>query len=438
MIDRSIFQEKKAAFHTLGCKLNFSETSTMARNMVDEGFVRVDFNDFADVYVINTCSVTEMAEKKCRAAIHKAIRQNPKAFIVVTGCFAQLKSGNVATIPGVDLVLGSNEKFDITAYLGHLDKHAMAEVHAGEILKDKAFHPSYSLGDRTRCFLKVQDGCDYYCSYCTIPLARGHSRNGSVENTVAMAHQAASEGAREIILTGVNIGDFGKSTDETFFQLIQELDKIEDIWRYRVSSIEPNLLTPEIIHFMASSAKFMPHFHIPLQSGSDKVLKLMKRRYNTELFQQRVDLIRQIIPDAFIGVDVIVGVRGESAEDFETAHQFLSQLDVTQLHVFSYSERPNTKALEIADPVSVDDKKHRSQVLHLLSEKKLDAFYNRFINSVATILPESYNDHGMMYGYTDNYIKVELPYEESVINTLQKVELFDINNDRTALKGRII
>lgn len=436
MIDRSVFMEKKAAFHTLGCKLNFSETSTIARTMMEEGFVRVDFNERADVYVINTCSVTEVAEKKCRTAIQKAIRQNPQAFVVVTGCFAQLKPQNIANIPGVDLVLGSNEKFDLTSYLGHLEKHDTAEIHAGKIVTDKTFHPSYSLGDRTRCFLKVQDGCDYYCSYCTIPLARGRSRNASVENTVAMARQAASEGAREIILTGVNIGDFGTSTNETFFELIRELNKIEQVWRYRVSSIEPNLLTPEIIEFMAGAEKFMPHFHIPLQSGSDKVLGLMKRKYNTALFQQRVDVIRQLIPHAFIGVDVIVGVRGESATDFADTHQFLTQLDVSQLHVFTYSERPNTKALDIDEPVPVDERKHRSQVLHLLSDKKLESFYRRFENTSATILPEGQNDDGHMYGYTANYVKVELPYDASRVNTLQPVDLLELNHDRSAIRGR--
>ncbi|MBN2742345.1 threonylcarbamoyladenosine tRNA methylthiotransferase MtaB [Breznakibacter xylanolyticus] len=437
MIDRSVFHEKKAAFHTLGCKLNFSETSTIARTMMDDGFTRVDFNERADVYVINTCTVTEIAEKKCRAAIHKAIRQNPDAFVVVTGCFAQLRPENIAKIPGVDLILGSNEKFDITAYLGHLDKNGSPEIHTGKIKNEKTFHPSYSMGDRTRCFLKVQDGCDYFCSYCTIPMARGRSRNASVANTIKMAQQAAAEGAREIILTGVNIGDFGRSTNETFLDLIRELDKIESIWRYRVSSIEPNLLTPEIIAFMAESKKFMPHFHIPLQSGSDNVLRLMQRKYNTALFQQRIDTIRQLLPDAFIGVDVIVGVRGESEQDFADTHAFLSQLDVSQLHVFTYSERPNTKALNIETPVSPEERKHRSQVLHLLSDKKTDAFYRRFINTSSVVLPEGQNDDGYMYGYTDNYIKVELPYNSNLVNTLQNVDLLEFNTDRSALKARL-
>jgi threonylcarbamoyladenosine tRNA methylthiotransferase MtaB len=438
MIDQHLFKEKKAAYHTLGCKLNFSETSTIARTMGEHGFIKVDFDEFADIYVINTCSVTEVAEKKCRTAIQKAIRQNPQAFIVVTGCFAQLKPENLAQIQGVDLILGSNEKFDIALYLGHLEKHATAEIHTGAITSNKEFKPSYSFGDRTRCFLKVQDGCDYYCSYCTIPLARGHSRNSTISQTVELAQKAVADGAREIILTGVNIGDFGRSTGENFFDLIRQLDDIDGVERFRISSIEPNLITDEMIEWVAQSKHFMPHFHIPLQSGSDNVLKLMKRRYDTALFAHRIETIRKYIPHAFIGVDVIVGVRGESNYDFEITHQFLHNLDVSQLHVFTYSERPNTQALKITENVPHDVRKQRNQVLHLLSEKKLTDFYSRFIGTESTVLVESHNDDGVMYGFTSNYIKCEMPFNADLANTIQPVHLDGFNRDRTAIKATLI
>lgn len=438
MIDRTVFKEKKAAFYTLGCKLNFSETSTIARSMVDEGFVRVDFTEKADVYVINTCSVTEVAEKKCRQVIQKAIRQNPNAFVVVTGCFAQLKPQNIANLPGVDLVLGSNEKFDITSYLGHLEKTDKAEIHAGKIVINKEFKPSFSAGDRTRSFLKVQDGCDYFCSYCTIPLARGRSRNASVTETVQQARLAAAEGAREIILTGVNIGDFGRSTQESFFDLIRELEKVEGVERFRISSIEPNLLTEEVIQFVADSKKFMPHFHIPLQSGSDKVLRLMRRKYDTALFANKVETIRRILPHAFIGVDVIVGVRGESEADFLETHQFLQELDYSQLHVFTYSERPNTQALEIEDVVPVEERRHRSLLLHQLSDKKLRGFYSRFLNSTASVLVEGEEHDGMMHGFTQHYLKVELPANALLKNTIQNVKLTKFNPDQTAFIGELV
>ncbi len=423
MIDKSLFLEKKVAFHTLGCKLNFSETSTIARALTDEGFVKVKYDEFADVYVINTCSVTEIADKKCRQAINKAIRQNPNAFVVVTGCYAQLKPKSIAHMEGVDLVLGSNEKFKIADYLGDLQKKASGEVHAGKIMSNKEFFPSYSMGDRTRTFLKVQDGCDYFCSYCTIPLARGKSRNSDIATTVQLAKKAASEGAEEIILTGVNIGDFGKSTNENFFQLVQELDKIKEIQRFRISSIEPNLLSDEIIEFVAQSERFMPHFHIPLQSGSNKVLAMMKRKYNRELFAQRVEKIKTLLPHAFIGVDVIVGVRGETSIHFNEALEFINDLDISQLHVFTYSERPNTKALTIEHVVPITERKLRSQILHQVSDKKTRYFYSQFEGQTANVLFEGSENEGMMNGFTENYIKVKIPFDAELKNCVKRVHL---------------
>lgn len=438
MIDSTVFKEKKAAFFTLGCKLNFSETSTVARSMTDEGFVKVEFDEVADVYVINTCSVTQLAEKKGRAVIQKAIRQNPAAFIVVTGCFAQLKSAEVAQISGVDLVLGSNEKFDITRFLGHLEKHASAEIHAGKIVENKEFKPSFSFGDRTRCFLKVQDGCDYYCSYCTIPMARGRSRNGSIAHTVEQACEAARNGAKEVILTGVNIGDFGQSTGETFFDLIKALDNVDGIERFRISSIEPNLLTDEMIEWVAQSRKFMPHFHIPLQSGSDAVLALMKRRYDTALFRHKVETIKRIIPHAFIGVDVIVGVRGETDVEFDNTCKFLESIDISQLHVFTYSERPNTRALNQEGNVPVAERKQRSQVLHLLSDSMLRGFYKKFEKTSAHVLVEGQNDEGKMYGYTPNYIKAELGFDLGLANTIRMVTLTNADMARQVMVSQLI
>ncbi len=423
MIDKSLFLEKKVAFHTLGCKLNFSETSTVARSLIEEGFTRVKYDEFADVYVINTCSVTEIADKKCRQAIKKAIKQNENAFVVVTGCFAQLKPQTISEMEGVDLVLGSNEKFRMADYLGDLQKKASGEIHTGKIMTNKEFFPSYSMGDRTRTFLKVQDGCDYFCSYCTIPLARGKSRNADIKTTVKLAQKAASEGAVEIILTGVNIGDFGKSTNENFFQLVQELDKVDGIERFRISSIEPNLLSDEIIEFVAQSNKFMPHFHIPLQSGSNKVLALMKRKYNRELFAKRVEKIKALIPHAFIGVDVIVGVRGETQVHFDEALEFIHGLDISQLHVFTYSERPNTKALTIDHVVPVSERKIRSQILHQVSDKKTRHFYKKFEGSLNTVLFEGSESDGMMNGFTENYLKVVVPYDANLKNKIKKVKL---------------
>ncbi len=423
MIDQSQFTRRTVAFYTLGCKLNFSETSTIARHLQEEGFTRIDFSDGADIYVINTCSVTETAEKKCRYTINKALRINPKAFIVVTGCFAQLKPENIVRMQGVDLVLGSNEKMDMSFYLGSPEKLEKAEVHAGNIAKDKRFMPSWSSGDRTRTFLKVQDGCDYFCSYCTIPLARGRSRNATISETVKQAREAGSEGAREIILTGVNIGDFGKSTGETFFDLIKELEKVEEVERFRISSIEPNLLTEQIIRFVGDSPRFMPHFHIPLQSGSDRVLKLMKRKYDTALFQSRVETIQALVPDAFIGVDVITGVRGETDEAFEETHSFLSRLNISQLHVFTYSERPNTQALKIEHSVPQKERKRRSALLHELSAHKTQRFYQKFENSKAKVLFEGHASDGIMHGFTENYLRVECPFNENLANKIAEVNL---------------
>ncbi|MCT4645756.1 MAG: tRNA (N(6)-L-threonylcarbamoyladenosine(37)-C(2))-methylthiotransferase MtaB [Carboxylicivirga sp.] len=438
MIDNSVFENKKVAFHTFGCKLNFSETSTVARTMVEAGFAKVDISESADVYLFNTCSVTELADKKCKQVIRKAIKKNPNAFIVVTGCFAQLKPEDVSKIEGVDLVLGSNEKFDILKYISDFKKGEEAEIHAGKIGSNKEFKPSYSFGDRTRCFLKVQDGCDYFCSYCTIPFARGRSRNDSVSNTVEHAHKAAANGAKEIILTGVNIGDFGQGKGESFFDLIKELEKIDSIERFRISSIEPNLLTDEIIEFVAASKKFMPHFHIPLQSGSDKVLKLMKRKYDTALFKSKVERIKECIPDAFIGVDVIVGVRGEAEEDFQTTHKFLADLPVSQLHVFTYSERPNTKALTIDDVVPIPIRKERSKILHQLSDKKTREFYKAYIGQERDVLFEGTEHDGLIYGFTDNYIKLEVPCQKQLGNTIRKVKLKHLSLGTTNMVGELI
>jgi threonylcarbamoyladenosine tRNA methylthiotransferase MtaB len=428
MIDQSQFQRRTVAFYTLGCKLNFSETSTIARHLEEEGFTRVDFRNGADIYVINTCSVTETAEKKCRQTINRALRINPKAFIVVTGCFAQLKPENIVKITGVDLVLGSNEKLDMSFYQRSLEKQTKAEVHTGNIARDKRFMPSWSSGDRTRTFLKVQDGCDYFCSYCTIPFARGRSRNATIAKTVEQAHEAGEAGAKEIILTGVNIGDFGKSTGESFFDLITALEKINKIERFRISSIEPNLLSEEIIKFVGESDKFMPHFHIPLQSGSDHILKLMKRRYDTDLFKRRVDVIHKFVTNAFIGVDVITGVRGETDEEFENTRNFLSGLDISQLHVFTYSERPNTQALNIKYSVPHEERKRRSAVLHEISAYKLRKFYQKNEGQEAMVLFEEHATQDVMHGFTENYVKIEYPFTEQLKNKIVKVKLKKISD----------
>ncbi len=438
MIDTTVFQDKTAVYYTLGCKLNFSETSTIGKILREAGVRTVRKGERADICVVNTCSVTEMADKKCRQAIHRLVKQHPGAFVVVTGCYAQLKPGDVAKIEGVDVVLGAEQKKDLLQYLGDLQKHEAGEAYTTAAKDIRSFAPSCSRGDRTRFFLKVQDGCDYFCSYCTIPFARGRSRNGTVASMVEQARQAVAEGGKEIVLTGVNIGDFGKTTGETFFDLVKALDEVEGIERYRISSIEPNLLTDEIIEFVSHSRRFMPHFHIPLQSGSDDVLKLMRRRYDTALFAFKIKKIKEVMPDAFIGVDVIVGTRGETEEYFEDAYRFIAGLDVTQLHVFSYSERPGTQALKIDHVVAPEEKHKRSQRLLTLSDEKTQAFYVRHIGQTMPVLMEKTKAGMPMHGFTANYIRVEVENDPSLDNKMVDVLLGELNEDGTALKGTIL
>ena len=476
MIDTSAFQGKKAAYYTLGCKLNFSETSTFGKMLQELGVRTAEKGEQADICLINTCSVTEVADHKCRQAIHRMVRQHPGAFVVVTGCYAQLEPETVVKIEGVDLVLGSHEKANLVQYLSERfsnlnpndnvnddhdhdcdyltehkgpkrrnssdskrDSHGKRGYYKVEKTKDiKSFAPSCSRGNRTRYFLKVQDGCDYFCTYCTIPYARGFSRNPTIESLVKQAKEAADEGGKEIVLTGVNIGDFGKTTGESFTDLVKALDKVEGISRYRISSIEPDLLTDELIRYCAGSRAFMPHFHIPLQSGSDEVLKLMHRRYDKALFAHKIELIKQLMPDAFIGVDVMVGCRGERPECFEECYDFLKGLDVTQLHVFPYSERPGTAALRIPYVVSDQDKKERSRRLLALSDEKTEAFYARYIGTEAEVLFEKAPRGKAMHGFTRNYIRVELSPSEAKAeydNQLMKVRLGNFNFDKSALKG---
>ena len=438
MIDTTVFQDKKAVYYTLGCKLNFSETSTIGKTLKEAGVRTARRGEKADICVINTCSVTEVADKKCRQAIHRLVKNHPGAFVVVTGCYAQLKPEQVASIEGVDVVLGAEEKGRLMDYLGDLQKHDKGEAVTSAFKDIRSFAHSCSRGDRTRYFLKVQDGCDYFCSYCTIPFARGRSRNGRIEDIVAQARQAAEEGGKEIVITGVNIGDFGKTTGESFFDLVKALDQVEGIERYRISSIEPNLLTDEIIDYVAQSRAFMPHFHIPLQSGCDEVLKLMRRRYDTALFAHKINKIKEVMPHAFIGVDVIVGTRGETEAYFDRAYEFLKDLDVTQLHVFSYSERPGTQALKIDHVVSPEEKHRRSQLLLALSDEKTRAFYASHIGQEAVVLMEKSKLGTPMHGFTDNYVRVELPYDISLDNQLVRVRMGDFNEDGTALKSVII
>lgn len=447
MTEVSVFEGKKAAYFTLGCKLNFAETSTIGRLLKQMGVRTVRQGECADICVVNTCSVTETADHKCRQAIHKLVKQHPGAFVVVTGCYAQLKPTQVSAIEGVDLVLGAEQKGDILRYLEERlpllpaerkSTDAIHEAHTVATKDIRTFAPSCSCGDRTRYFLKVQDGCDYYCTYCTIPFARGRSRNGSIASLVRQAEQAAAEGGREIVLTGVNIGDFGKTTGESFLELVQALDRVEGIDRYRISSIEPNLLTEEVLEFCAHSRAFMPHFHIPLQSGSDAVLKLMHRRYTTELFAGKVQSILRLMPDAFIGVDVIVGTRGETEAYFEEAYDFIRSLPVSQLHVFSYSERPGTMALKIEPVVSPEEKHRRSQRLLEVSDDKLHAFYRRYVGREATVLLEKSKVKGMMHGFTENYIRVELPVDDAMDNSIVNVKLGDFNEQGTALTATLL
>ncbi len=434
---------KKAAYFTLGCKLNFAETSSIGEMLKQAGVSTVKEGDVADICVVNTCSVTEVADSKCRQAIHKLVRNHPDAFVVVTGCYAQLQPDTVADIPGVDLVLGAEEKGQILDYLSQRIslkederealKHDRHTVRTADI---RTFMPSCSCGDRTRYFLKVQDGCNYYCTYCTIPFARGRSRNGSIASLLKQTEHVIKKGGKEIVITGVNIGDFGHSTGETFFDLVKALDQLEGIERYRISSIEPNLLTDEIIEYCAKSRAFMPHFHIPLQSGSDDVLKLMRRKYDTRLFASKVRKIRQLMPDAFIGVDVIVGTRGETEAFFADALRFMEDIDVAQYHVFSYSERPGTKALEIPHQVTSQEKHARSRQVLALSERKLQAFYESFLGTVRPVLLEHSRKRGIRSGFTDNYIKVEVQSE--LDNVLVNVRLDRWNKDKTAIIGTIV
>jgi len=445
MIDTSAFQGKTAVYFTLGCKLNFSETSTFGKMLHDYGVRTARSGEQADICIVNTCSVTEVADHKCRQAIHRLVRNHPNAFVVVTGCYAQLEPDTVRRIEGVDLVLGSNEKVNLIQYLseawsGQKTEVSLSEFHTVKTKDIVTFGPSCSRGNRTRYFLKVQDGCNYYCTYCTIPYARGNSRNGSIASLVEQAEQAAREGGKEIVITGVNIGDFGRTTGEKFIDLVKALDKVEGIERFRISSIEPDLLTDEIIEYCSHSRAFMPHFHIPLQCGSDVVLGLMHRRYDTSLFAHKIRLIKKLIPECFIGVDVIVGTRGETDELFEKSYRFIESLDITQLHVFPYSERPGTAALKI--PYVVDDKtkKIRSKRLLTLSDAKTEAFYAAHIGKKAVVLCEKSRQGMPIHAFTDNYIRVELSprqASEDYDNKLINVVLGDFNHDYTSLKAEI-
>lgn len=421
--------QRKVAFYTLGCKLNFSETSTIARQFESMGFERVSPDASADIYVINTCSVTEQADKKCRQAIRKFIAKSPNAFIAVVGCYAQLKPDEIANMEGVDLVLGSSEKFNIPTYITSDIKKAKAKIYSCDVDVLHDFFPAYSSNDRTRSFLKVQDGCDYHCSYCTIPLARGHSRNMSITKIIEQTKEIASKGVKEIILTGVNTGDFGKSTGESFLNLIQELEKVEGVERYRISSIEPNLITDEIVEFCSKSKKFLPHFHIPLQSGSNRILGLMKRRYRRELFAERIRKIRSLIPNAFIGVDVIVGFPGETTEDFEDCYAFIEDQQPSFLHIFPYSERPNTPAIGFEGKVKGSDIKHRIQQLTKLSDSLHHKFYLNNIGQMEEVLFESTHKNGLIFGFTRNYIKVETLFEKTLIGRIIRVKMIRISQD---------
>lgn len=420
------YKGKKAAFYTLGCKLNFSETSTIAGSFKEVGFDRVEFDEKADVYVINTCSVTNQGDKASRNIIRKAAKQNPDAMVIVVGCYSQLKPDEVGHIEGVDMVLGTQEKFHIPAYLGDLEKKETTEIKTTRLADIKSYHKAFSWGDRTRSFLKIQDGCDYYCSFCTIPYARGKSRNDNIANTAAEAKKAVGKGFKEIILTGVNIGDFGKSTGENFLDLLKALEQVKGLKRLRLGSIEPNLLKDKIIQLVSKSKVIMPHFHIPLQAGSDEILSLMKRKYSTGLFAQRVNRIREIIPHAFIGVDVIAGTNGETEKLFQESYDFINGLEISQLHAFTYSERSGTQALKIPWKVKVEDRKRRTQMYINLSEKKLRAFYQKQINSSQSVLFEDQKNKEKMHGFTENYVKVEIPYNENLINELETVNLKSI------------
>ncbi|ADQ81938.1 tRNA (N(6)-L-threonylcarbamoyladenosine(37)-C(2))-methylthiotransferase MtaB [Riemerella anatipestifer] len=429
---------KTAAYHTLGCKLNFAETSTIARQLSDAGYQKVNFDDRADVYVINTCSVTENADRECKIHVKRAMKANPEGLVVVVGCYAQLKPEEISKIEGVDLVLGAKEKFNILSYLEDLEKaHNEGIVHSCEIEEADFFIGSYSIGDRTRAFLKVQDGCDYKCTYCTIPLARGISRSDTIENVIKNAQEIATKDIKEIVLTGVNIGDYGKGEfgnkkhEHTFLDLITELDKVEGIERIRISSIEPNLLKNESIELVAQSKRFVPHFHIPLQSGSDELLKRMKRRYLTKLYRDRIDTIKSVMPNAAIGVDVIVGFPGETEERFLETYHFLNELPISYLHIFTYSERENTEAVAMNGVVPISERKKRNKMLRILSEKKKMAFYQSQLGKTLPILWEHENKDGMMFGFTENYVRVKKPFDQSSVNQIETLKLNRIEADGT-------
>lgn len=433
------FAGKTVAFHTLGCKLNFSETSTIGRMFIEKGFVKKDFSEAADVYVINTCSVTENADKECKSIVKNALALNPEAFIAVIGCYAQLKPAEISSIYGVDVVLGATEKFKLLNYIDLSSKKNHAQVHNCEISEVGSFVDAYSVGDRTRSFLKVQDGCDYSCTFCTIPLARGKSRSDIIGNVIANANKIAEGGVKEIVLTGVNIGDFGygraidsdekKRKTYTFFDLVKELDKVNGIERFRISSIEPNLLKDEIIEFVANSNKFVPHFHIPLQSGSNVILKSMKRRYLSELYADRIAKIKELMPACCIGVDVIVGFPGETEEHFLETYNFINSLDVSYLHVFTYSERDNTEAVNLSGAVPIAERKRRNKMLRILSAKKLRSFYESQKAKELTVIFEAENKNGFMFGFTQNYVKVKYPYAPELCNTPLSVVISDFDED---------
>ncbi|MDO5509110.1 MAG: tRNA (N(6)-L-threonylcarbamoyladenosine(37)-C(2))-methylthiotransferase MtaB [Weeksellaceae bacterium] len=433
---------KSAAYHTLGCKLNFAETSTIARSLQAAGYATRNFEEKADIYVINTCSVTQNADKECKQIVKRAKKANPDGHVVVVGCYAQLKPNEIAGIKGVDLVLGANEKFNIPQFLQHINQEK-AVVHSCEIAEVNAYDAAYSIGDRTRAFLKVQDGCDYKCTYCTIPLARGISRSDTIENILLKAEEIAAQGIAEIVLTGVNTGDYGKGEfgnkkhDSTFPELVARLDAEASVKRLRISSIEPNLLKDEIIEITAKATKFVPHFHIPLQSGSDKILGLMKRRYQSALYRDRVEKIKSLMTHACIGVDVIVGFPGETEEEFLKTYTFLQELPVSYFHVFTYSERDNTEAAEMSGVVPMDERKQRNKMLRILSEKKRLAFYQENLGTTRAVLWEAENRDGMMQGYTDNYVRVSHPYDEDLVNTITPVELAMLAEDGTVL-GQIL
>ena len=422
-------QYKKVAVYTLGCKLNFSETSTIAKNFEEEGYAKVDFSDSPDIFVINTCSVTENADKKCKQIVKQALKVNPNAFVAMIGCYAQLKPEEIGKIPGVDLVLGANEKFNILAHVEELEKQEFAKISAENIKVTQNFVPSFSMGDRTRSFLKVQDGCDYFCSFCTIPLARGKSRNASVAETVLEAEKIGKTDIKEVVLTGVNIGDFGQGEGENFLDLIKELDKVEGIERFRISSIEPNLLSNEVIEFVAQSNKFVPHFHIPLQAGSNTLLKAMRRKYLRELYAERVEKIKTLMPDACIGVDVIVGFPGETEVEFMETVNFLMNLEISYLHVFTYSERANTTAKKMDNAVPMAIRCERSQKLHLISDKKRRAFYESQEGKSKQVLFEAEENGGIMHGFSENYVKVSIPFDPTLINQTVQVRLEKIGTD---------